>query len=68
MENVVHNFGKNLKKALVDKGMKQRELAKAVGISYHTVSHYAIGDKTPGRATMAKIADVLGVTVDSLIQ
>jgi DNA-binding XRE family transcriptional regulator len=68
MENVISNFGINLRKALIDKGMKQRELADAVGLSYHTVSHLAKGRKHPSFETAIKIANVLGVTVDSLIK
>lgn len=68
MEHVLSNFGKNMKHALVDKGMKQCELADAVGLSYHTISKLARGEQTPGAETLIKIADALGVTVDSLVK
>lgn len=68
MEHVLSNFGKNMKKALVDKGMKQCELADAVGLSFNTVSKLARGEQTPGAETLIKIANVLGVTVDELIK
>jgi len=68
MEHVLCNFGKNLKHALVETGMKQCELADAVGLSYHTVSKLARGEQTPGAETLIKIADALGVTVDSLVK
>lgn len=68
MKYSVENFGKNLKMALVEKGMKQCQLADAIGVSYHTVSHFARGQKKPGLETLIKIANALGVTVDSLIK
>lgn len=68
MARSLNNFGKNLKHALVDKDMKQVTLAEKCGVSFYTISKFTRGECTPGAELLIKIADVLGVTVDSLIK
>lgn len=68
MSQAMKNFGRNLYIALFDKKMSQVELAEKVGVSQQSISNYVNGDKSPSTATLIKIADALGVTVDSLIK
>ena len=48
-------------------GLTQEELAAQVGVSRQTVSDWERGDATPDLSNAARIAQVLGVTVDSLV-
>lgn len=68
MSNTMKNFGRNLYIALFDKKMSRKELAEKVGVSQQLISCYVSGDRSPSTETLIKIADVLGVTVDSLIK
>jgi transcriptional regulator with XRE-family HTH domain len=45
----------------------QQEVADAIGISRARYSHYETGRSEPDIATIVKIANYFGVTVDSLI-
>ncbi len=47
--------------------LTMKELGKAVGVSESTISLYETGKHEPDIATMQRIADVLGVSVDMLI-
>lgn len=47
--------------------LTQEELATQVGVSRQTVSDWERGDATPDLSNAARIAQVLGVTVDSLV-
>ena len=68
MSQAMKNFGRNLYIALYDKKLSQSELSDKIGISQKTISNYINGYKSPSTASLIKIAEVLGVTVDSLIQ
>lgn len=68
MSNTMKNFGRNLYIALFDKKMSRKELAEKVGVSQQLISCYVSGDRSPSTETLIKIADALGVTVDSLIK
>ena len=68
MSNTMKNFGRNLYIALFDTKMTQTELAKIVGVNREMITRYIAGDKTPSTDTLIKIANALGVTVDSLIK
>lgn len=47
-------------------GMTQQELAQAVGVSQGTICQYENGQRTPTVPMFAKIAQVLGVSMDEL--
>lgn len=68
MSNTMKNFGRNLYIALFDKNMSRKELAEKVGVSQQLISCYVNGDRSPSTTTLVKIANALGVTVDSLIK
>ena len=67
-ENEIKERGKFaviLKSLLMRKSIKQGQLAKAVGISSATVTHYINGKFTPSQKILEKIAEYLGVTPDT---
>lgn len=68
MSQAMKNFGRNLYIALYDKDMSRKELSEKVGVSQQLISCYVNGDRSPSTATLIKIADALGVTVDSLVK
>lgn len=67
MSKELENIGRNIHIILYDKKMSKSELAEKVGISQQMVSEIVAGNKAPKVSTLIKIANVLGVTVDELI-
>ena len=55
-----------VKRKLVARNMKRRELAKAAGISENTMSRYMRRQRTPSASVVARIADALDCSVDEL--
>lgn len=49
------------------KGIMQKRLAKAIGISNVQLSRYETGDRNPDPETLKKIADFLEVSTDYLL-
>ncbi|MDR0904689.1 MAG: helix-turn-helix domain-containing protein [Oscillospiraceae bacterium] len=62
MENAI---GKNIAALRKERGVRQEELAKAVGISAQAVSKWEVGG-TPDVEILPKIADFFGVSTDAL--
>lgn len=56
-----------IKHALIDRGMKQKDLAEKSGITRATICAIC-GGKNCSEDTARKIAEALGVTVDDLIE
>lgn len=48
------------------KGLKQREMAERIGHFLQHYQRYEYGLRNPSTATLPKLADALGVTIDSL--
>lgn len=59
-------LGNRIQKVRKDKGMKQYDLAEAIGVNFTTVSLYEAGKREPRRETLEKIALVTNVSVDYL--
>lgn len=59
--------GDLIKHALIDRDMKQKDLAEKSGITRSTICAIC-GGKSCTEATARKIAAALGVTVDELIE
>ena len=62
------HFAENLKKARTRLGLTQEELAKKIGIAQNAISAYERGLRTPRVLKIPKIAEVLGLSVDELIE
>lgn len=59
---------KNLAKLRKQRGLTQEGLARKADISYHTIIKLESGGiNNPKIETVAKLADVLGVSIDNLI-
>ena len=57
-----------LKEIRLKKGITQVELAKHVGISQQTISHYETGRAKPSLDVAVKLAKALGVSVEEIYQ
>lgn len=60
-------FGDNLRAFRQKAGYTQREFAKILGISASAVGMYEQGRREPDQKLLLHMAEVLGVSVDSLI-
>ena len=58
----------NLKKILAKNKITQRELAKAVGLSYQTICMYATGKPDMSARKLYRIAKYLDVPMEELIE
>lgn len=61
-----NEIGNRIREARVQAGLKQKELAEKIGVSESRVSQYEKGSQNPRIGTLLKIADALGVSVQSL--
>lgn len=61
-------LGEQIKAARVAKGFSREELAVAVGKSWPTIRSYEHGKATPPLDVLGALADVLDVTVSSLLE
>ena len=57
-----------LKKLLTEKQINQAELGERVGVTEAMISYIIRGVKKPSLEVAKRIADTLGVTVDTLIK
>ena len=57
-----------IKKILIEKGIKQGKLAKLVGVSAQTISDFINGKHDVASRTLYKIAKVLNVSMEELIE
>ena len=56
-----------LKELLKSKGVKQKWLAKKIGVSEVTLSHWVKGKSHPSKNNLEKLSEVLNVDVADLI-
>lgn len=60
-------LAKNIKIARATSGLSQKQLADKIGISEKTISAYETGRAIPPSPTLAKIADVTGVSTSQMV-
>ena len=60
-------FGKRMREIRISKNLSVQKVADEVGIQRNYVSQIEKGDKIPSADTMIRIANVLSVTMDSLL-
>lgn len=60
-------IGAKLAALLGERGMSQRELAEAAGLTPASVSRYVNGEREPRAPTIAVLADALGVKPSDII-
>ncbi len=61
------NFGKNLRLARVNKGYTQEQLANMIGLSKQAITMYETNKRTPKNSALRKIASILEVSLDFLL-
>lgn len=59
---------RNLKEYRREANLRQKDLAKLLGVSKYTVSVWECGVRMPEWGMLEKLSDVLGVSVYSLIE
>ncbi len=60
-------LGKEIKKARIDKGLKQKDLIDLTGLSQKHLSQIENDAVDPGASVLRKIALALGVSADTLL-
>ncbi len=61
-------FGKMLRKIRLERGLRQSDIAEALGVAKGTISMYESGQRSPSFETAEHIADILNVPLASLIE
>ena len=61
-------IGNKLRKARTEKGYTQKQFAELVGIPYSTYSNYENNNREPGRESLERIANALGLSVIELLE
>lgn len=61
------DVGKSIKLALIDKGWRQVQLAKRMGVRPPAVSQL-VGQKSCNGATLQKLADAFGLPVSEFVR
>lgn len=64
----INNFGDNLRKIRIEKGLTIEEFAFQIDKSARLIYDYENGFKFPSLATLIVIATVLEVTLDSILR
>jgi len=66
-DKTMNTLGKEIKKARIDKGLKQKDLMALTGLSQKHLSLIENDDVDPGVSVLRKIALALGVSADTLL-
>ena len=61
------NFSSRLKGAIKSSGLKQKDLARRIGVSEITLSRYCAGTQTPTNSNLRLLAAEIGVSVAYLL-
>ena len=61
------NFGERLKEIRTKKGFSQKRLAAKLFVTRSTVARWENGSRLPDVKTISNLADILGVSVDTLL-
>lgn len=63
----IRRVGWNIRKLREERGMIQKELADLLGIDRTSLSAYETGKRVPDIYMLCKIADIFGISLDTLI-
>ena len=61
-----HNVKDNIKKARLDAGLTQIEVAEKLGVAQAQYARWENGGRNPKDETVKKLAEIFGVTFDKL--
>ena len=68
MQEISKKLGANMKKVRAKKKLSQGALALLLEVDKGYISNIESGNKNPTLATIQRLADALGVSVDSLLK
>ena len=60
-------IGQRLNEALTKRGIKQKELAKMLGIQENAISYFIKGERTPNTVLLTDICGILDISADYLL-
>ena len=63
----IQQIQQNIAEAIKQSGLTQTELAKRLGVSQQTISHYVKGDKLPALDTFANLCVTLDVDPSEIL-
>lgn len=61
------NLSRNLHRITKERGWNQKDVADQMGLSYTTVNSWYLGNNAPRANTLAKLANILCVSVSDLL-
>ena len=67
MSETNSTFSERLKQGMIEKGIKQRDLARITGISEGTISNYRSGRFKAAQVNLQKLAQALNVSIPWLM-
>ena len=68
MKGEAEKLGMNLKRIRTEKDVSQVDIARSLGVSRGFVSNLENGKTNPTLATIARLANAIGVTTDELLK
>lgn len=68
MQSISKKLGENLKKVRAKKKLSQGALARLLGVDKGYISNIENGKKNPTLATIERLAEALGISIDSLLK
>ncbi|MEK7589258.1 MAG: helix-turn-helix transcriptional regulator [Patescibacteria group bacterium] len=68
MKNISTKIGKNLKRIRTEKKMSQGDISRKLGMDRGYISGVENGKRNPTVATVEKLANALGISVDELLK
>ena len=68
MDEISQKFGANMKKIREAKRMSQGDICRTLEVDRAYISNLESGKRNPTLATIKRIADALGVSVDRLLK
>ncbi len=68
MKDEAVKLGKNLKRIRIEKGISQVDIARSLKVSRGFISNIENGKTNPTLATITKLADAVGVSINELLK
>lgn len=62
------SLGENLKKARIEAGVKQKDLAERLQVYPKDISRWESGERTPSAVTLGRICRELGASADEILE
>lgn len=67
-KSIYTKLGQNLKKIRAEEKMSQGDIARKLGVDRGYISNIENGKKNPTLATIERLANALGISVDELLK